>query len=65
MSVAEPVNGTETEATVPQQFSAFESFSGEDSDMNVQATQIAALMTATFGPTSANTWDKSADKPGR
>jgi len=38
MSVAEPVNGTETEATVPQQFSAFESFSGEHSDMNVQAT---------------------------
>ena len=38
MSVAEPENNAETEATVQQMFSAFVSFSGEDSDMNVQAT---------------------------
>ena len=38
MSVAEPENSAETEAIVPQEFSACTSFSGEDSDINVQAT---------------------------
>ena len=38
MSVGEPEDSAETEAAVLQEFSAFESFSGEVSDMNVQDT---------------------------
>lgn len=54
MSVVEPKNIAKTEATIQRQFSTFETFSDKDSDMNVQATVIAALITVTFVQTSLN-----------
>ena len=43
MSVVRPGNAVEVKCIEPQLFCALSTLYGEDSDMNVQATEIAAL----------------------